>query len=245
MPPRRTSYPEGTRLFSCPEEGCTYTTPERFLLTRHACTHSAAANARYACPEAGCGYHTGVRSNLTRHALKHTPQRPLHACPEEGCGKTYALAGGLAQHAREQHGSERFPCDQPRCGHEARTPELLREHAFLRHGLGAEAYFTCPDCGHRTVRRKALRLHMAGKLHHRKAARQLEEAARAAAEAHRKAREAEFARDRAQQAGVPWQPGEAPPAEGLEEGGGDGGGGGGGGEDAEWEAALAQLGGFD
>jgi hypothetical protein len=234
MPRRKESYPEGLRLFSCEEPNCGYTTPERFLLTRHACVHSPAANARYPCDAPGCAYTTGVKSNLTRHALQHAPMRPTHSCETPGCGRTFLEKSSLAYHTRTVHSGEgRLTCEVEGCAFWSRTKETLALHCMKKHGEGegeekwGVQLRTCAECGFKTFAEKSFAEHLANPNHakrvlrkqersrsdaiaeQRRALRLKEQERLAQLEEHRRAVEEEYVRAQAKRKGTMWVAGEA------------------------------------
>ena len=237
MPRRKQDYPEGMRLFSCEEPNCGYTTPERFLLSRHACVHSPAANARYPCDAPGCAYTTGVKSNLARHALQHAPMRPTYSCETPGCGRSFVEKASLAYHTKAVHSGEgRLTCEVEGCSFWARKKDTLALHSIKKHGEGEEKWGvqlrTCGECGFTTVAEKNMAEHLANPNHakrvlrrqerarsdaiaeQRRALRLKEQTRLAQLEEHKRVVEEEYVRAQAKRKGTMWAAGEAQAGDG-------------------------------
>ena len=114
---------------------CNYTSPKRYLLTRHMKTHSE--ERPHKCNICDRGFKTVA--SLQNHINTHTGMRP-HRCKE--CDACFTTSGELVRHVRYRHTFER-PHRCTDCDYTSVELSKLKRH--MRSHTGERPY-QCPHC---------------------------------------------------------------------------------------------------
>lgn len=114
---------------------CNYTSPKRYLLTRHMKTHSE--ERPHKCNICDRGFKTVA--SLQNHINTHTGMRP-HRCKE--CEACFTTSGELVRHVRYRHTFER-PHHCTDCDYTSVELSKLKRH--MRSHTGERPY-QCPHC---------------------------------------------------------------------------------------------------
>ena len=89
--------------FSCPVEGCTFTTLWKTHVHRH--IRAAHSDAVFTCPVKGCDFRSAYSSYLAKHRrAKH--EKIVHSCSHEDCSFTTVWPLCLKRHVRRKHSSK-------------------------------------------------------------------------------------------------------------------------------------------
>ena len=99
---------------------CNYTSPKRYLLTRHMKSHSE--DRPHKCDICNRGFKTFA--SLTNHVNTHTGTRP-HKCKE--CDAAFTTSGELVRHVRYRHTFEK-PHKCPECDYASVELSKLKRH---------------------------------------------------------------------------------------------------------------------
>eukprot|EP00092_Neocalanus_flemingeri_P087083 GFUD01109828.1.p1 GENE.GFUD01109828.1~~GFUD01109828.1.p1 ORF type:complete len:312 (-),score=110.79 GFUD01109828.1:635-1570(-) len=98
LPPKRTSQVVGGQAHMC--NYCNYTTPKRYLLSRHMKSHSE--ERPHKCSVCERGFKT--LASLQNHVNTHTGTKP-HKC--KYCEVSFTTSGVLVSHVRHRHTNEK------------------------------------------------------------------------------------------------------------------------------------------
>ncbi|XP_070194040.1 uncharacterized protein [Littorina saxatilis] len=128
---------------------CNYTSPKRYLLTRHMKSHSE--DRPHKCDICQRGFKT--YASLTNHVNTHTGIRP-HKCKE--CDAAFTTSGELVRHVRYRHTFEK-PHKCPECDYASVELSKLKRH--LRSHTGERPY-QCPNCSYASPDTYKLKRHM-------------------------------------------------------------------------------------
>ncbi|KAK6185561.1 hypothetical protein SNE40_007767 [Patella caerulea] len=128
---------------------CNYTSPKRYLLTRHMKTHSE--ERPHKCHICDRGFKT--LASLTNHVNTHTGVRP-HKC--KMCESAFTTSGELVRHVRYKHTFEKpHKCNV--C--EYASVELSKLKRHMRSHTGERPY-QCPHCTYASPDTYKLKRHL-------------------------------------------------------------------------------------
>ncbi|GFR59730.1 transcriptional repressor CTCF [Elysia marginata] len=136
----------GTQLMC---DYCDYTSPKRYLLTRHMKSHSD--ERPHKCPECNRGFKTPA--SLINHVNTHTGTRP-HKC--KTCDAAFTTSGELVRHIRYKHTFEK-PHRCPQCDYASVELSKLKRH--MRSHTGERPY-KCPHCPYASPDTYKLKRHL-------------------------------------------------------------------------------------
>ena len=128
---------------------CNYTSPKRYLLTRHMKTHSE--ERPHKCNICDRGFKTVA--SLQNHINTHTGIRP-HRCKE--CASAFTTSGELVRHVRYKHTFEK-PHKCSECDYSSVELSKLKRH--MRSHTG-ERPFQCPQCTYASPDTYKLKRHL-------------------------------------------------------------------------------------
>ena len=111
-------------VYSCTEEGCTYSATQKGTLIKHMRTHG---ERPYVCTEEGCTYAATQKGTLTAHMRTHTGERP-YVCTEEGCTYAARQKSTLTKHMRTHTGERPYVCTEEGCTYAATQKGTLTAH---------------------------------------------------------------------------------------------------------------------
>ena len=114
---------------------CNYSTPKRYLLSRHMKSHSE--DRPHKCHVCERGFKT--LASLHNHVNTHTGTKP-HAC--KYCEATFTTSGELVRHVRYRHTHEK-PHKCPDCDYMSVELSKLKRHMRCHSG---ERPYQCPHC---------------------------------------------------------------------------------------------------
>lgn len=114
---------------------CTYTSPKRYLLSRHMKSHSE--DRPYKCSVCERGFKTFA--SLQNHVNTHTGTKP-HAC--KFCESCFTTSGELVRHVRYRHTHEK-PHKCGECDYASVELSKLKRHIRCHTG---ERPYQCPHC---------------------------------------------------------------------------------------------------
>ncbi|KAK7478359.1 hypothetical protein BaRGS_00030363 [Batillaria attramentaria] len=140
-------FPEANSDLMC--HYCNYTSPKRYLLTRHMKSHSE--DRPHKCEICSRGFKT--YASLTNHVNTHTGTRP-HKCKQ--CDAAFTTSGELVRHVRYRHTFEK-PHKCPECDYASVELSKLKRH--LRSHTGERPY-QCPNCNYASPDTYKLKRHM-------------------------------------------------------------------------------------
>lgn len=144
--PKKTSHGMQAQLMC---NYCNYTSPKRYLLTRHTKTHSE--ERPYKCNICYQGFKTVA--SLQNHINTHTGVRP-HKCKE--CEAAFTTSGELVSHVRYRHTFEK-PHHCTECDYCSVELSKLKRH--LRSHTGERPY-ECPHCSYASPDTFKLKRHL-------------------------------------------------------------------------------------
>ncbi|XP_059168933.1 zinc finger protein 236-like [Physella acuta] len=136
----------GTQL-TC--DYCDYTSPKRYLLTRHMKSHSD--ERPHKCKECDRGFKTPA--SLMNHVNTHTGTRP-HKC--KTCEAAFTTSGELVRHIRYRHTFEK-PHRCPNCDYASVELSKLKRH--MRSHTGERPY-KCSYCAYASPDTYKLKRHL-------------------------------------------------------------------------------------
>ncbi|CAL1536834.1 unnamed protein product [Lymnaea stagnalis] len=136
----------GTQLMC---DYCDYTSPKRYLLTRHMKSHSD--ERPHKCKECDRGFKTPA--SLMNHVNTHTGIRP-HKC--KTCEAAFTTSGELVRHIRYRHTFEK-PHRCPNCDYASVELSKLKRH--MRSHTGERPY-KCPHCPYASPDTYKLKRHL-------------------------------------------------------------------------------------
>ncbi len=128
---------------------CNYTSPKRYLLSRHMKTHSE--ERPHKCHICERGFKTV--GSLQNHINTHTGVRP-HKCKE--CDASFTTSGELVRHVRYRHTFEK-PHKCTECDYSSVELSKLKRH--LRSHTGERPY-NCPHCSYASPDTYKLKRHL-------------------------------------------------------------------------------------
>ncbi|KAH9490430.1 hypothetical protein Btru_034862 [Bulinus truncatus] len=128
---------------------CDYTSPKRYLLTRHMKSHSD--ERPHKCKECDRGFKTPA--SLVNHVNTHTGIRP-HKCKH--CDAAFTTSGELVRHIRYRHTFEK-PHRCPNCDYASVELSKLKRH--MRSHTGERPY-KCPHCPYASPDTYKLKRHL-------------------------------------------------------------------------------------
>ncbi|KAL8616375.1 hypothetical protein ACOMHN_032229 [Nucella lapillus] len=128
---------------------CNYTSPKRYLLSRHMKSHSE--DRPHKCDTCHRGFKT--LASLTNHVNTHTGTRP-HKCKE--CDAAFTTSGELVRHVRYRHTFEK-PHKCPECDYASVELSKLKRH--MRSHTGERPY-QCSTCSYASPDTYKLKRHM-------------------------------------------------------------------------------------
>lgn len=128
---------------------CNYTSPKRYLLSRHMKSHSE--DRPHKCEICSRGFKT--LASLTNHVNTHTGTRP-HKCKE--CDAAFTTSGELVRHVRYRHTFEK-PHKCPNCDYASVELSKLKRH--MRSHTGERPY-QCSTCSYASPDTYKLKRHM-------------------------------------------------------------------------------------
>lgn len=128
---------------------CNYTSPKRYLLTRHMKTHSE--ERPHKCNI--CDRCFKTIASLQNHINTHTGVRP-HKCKE--CDSAFTTSGELVRHVRYRHTYEK-PHKCPECDYSSVELSKLKRH--IRSHTGERPY-QCPHCTYASPDTYKLKRHL-------------------------------------------------------------------------------------
>ncbi|XP_028966758.1 transcriptional repressor CTCF [Galendromus occidentalis] len=114
---------------------CNYTSPKRYLLSRHMKSHSE--DRPHKCSVCERGFKT--LASLQNHVNTHTGTRP-HQCKE--CDASFTTSGELVRHVRYKHTHEK-PHRCTECDYASVELSKLKRHMRCHTG---ERPYQCPHC---------------------------------------------------------------------------------------------------
>lgn len=114
---------------------CNYTSPKRYLLSRHMKSHSE--ERPHKCSVCERGFKT--LASLQNHVNTHTGTKP-HRC--KFCHAHFTTSGELVRHVRYRHTHEK-PHKCPDCDYESVELSKLKRHMRCHSG---ERPYQCPNC---------------------------------------------------------------------------------------------------
>ena len=114
---------------------CNYTTPKRYLLSRHMKSHSE--ERPHKCSVCERGFKT--LASLQNHVNTHTGTKP-HRC--KYCEASFTTSGELVRHVRYRHTHEK-PHKCPDCDYMSVELSKLKRHMRCHSG---ERPYQCPHC---------------------------------------------------------------------------------------------------
>ena len=114
---------------------CNYTTPKRYLLSRHMKSHSE--ERPHKCSVCERGFKT--LASLQNHVNTHTGTKP-HRC--KYCEANFTTSGELVRHVRYKHTHEK-PHRCPDCDYSSVELSKLKRHMRCHSG---ERPYQCPHC---------------------------------------------------------------------------------------------------
>ena len=123
----------GASSFTC--NYCNYSTPKRYLLSRHMKSHSE--DRPHKCSVCERGFKT--LASLNNHVNTHTGTKP-HRC--KYCEATFTTSGELVRHVRYKHTHEK-PHKCPDCDYMSVELSKLKRHMRCHSG---ERPYQCPHC---------------------------------------------------------------------------------------------------
>lgn len=133
LPPKRPSQVVGGQAHMC--NYCNYTTPKRYLLSRHMKSHSE--ERPHKCSVCERGFKT--LASLQNHVNTHTGTKP-HKC--KYCEACFTTSGELVRHVRYRHTHEK-PHKCPDCDYMSVELSKLKRHMRCHSG---ERPYQCPHC---------------------------------------------------------------------------------------------------
>jgi len=133
LPPKRPSQIAGSQAHMC--NYCNYTTPKRYLLSRHMKSHSE--ERPHKCSVCERGFKT--LASLQNHVNTHTGTKP-HKC--KYCEASFTTSGELVRHVRYRHTHEK-PHKCPDCDYMSVELSKLKRHMRCHSG---ERPYQCPHC---------------------------------------------------------------------------------------------------
>ncbi|KAG8177928.1 hypothetical protein JTE90_000792 [Oedothorax gibbosus] len=128
---------------------CSYTSPKRYLLSRHMKSHSE--ERPHACGVCGRGFKTAA--SLQNHVHTHTGVRP-HPCRE--CASCFTTSGELVRHVRYKHTHEK-PHKCTECDYASVELSKLKRHMRCHTG---ERPYHCPHCTYASPDTYKLKRHL-------------------------------------------------------------------------------------
>ncbi|KAK2157921.1 hypothetical protein LSH36_181g01043 [Paralvinella palmiformis] len=128
---------------------CNYTSPKKYLLTRHMKTHSD--ERPHKCHICDRGFKTVA--SLQNHINTHTGVHP-HKCKE--CDAAFTTSGELVRHVRYRHTYEK-PHKCPECDYASVELSKLKRH--MRSHTGERPY-QCPHCTYASPDTYKLKRHL-------------------------------------------------------------------------------------
>ena len=128
---------------------CNYTSPKKYLLTRHMKTHSD--ERPHKCHICDRGFKTVA--SLQNHINTHTGVHP-HKCKE--CDAAFTTSGELVRHVRYRHTFEK-PHKCPECDYASVELSKLKRH--MRSHTGERPY-QCPHCTYASPDTYKLKRHL-------------------------------------------------------------------------------------
>jgi len=133
MLPKRASQLVANTAHMC--NYCNYTTPKRYLLSRHMKSHSE--DRPHKCSVCERGFKT--LASLQNHVNTHTGTKP-HKC--KYCEASFTTSGELVRHVRYRHTHEK-PHKCPDCDYMSVELSKLKRHMRCHSG---ERPYQCPHC---------------------------------------------------------------------------------------------------
>ena len=124
---------QATSSYTC--NYCNYTTPKRYLLSRHMKSHSE--DRPHKCSVCERGFKT--LASLQNHVNTHTGTKP-HRC--KYCDASFTTSGELVRHVRYRHTHEK-PHKCPDCDYMSVELSKLKRHMRCHSG---ERPYQCPHC---------------------------------------------------------------------------------------------------
>ncbi|KAG1685956.1 Transcriptional repressor CTCF [Nymphon striatum] len=128
---------------------CNYTSPKRYLLSRHMKSHSE--ERPHKCSVCERGFKT--LSSLQNHVNTHTGTRP-HQCKE--CPSAFTTSGELVRHVRYKHTHEK-PHKCTECDYASVELSKLKRHMRCHTG---ERPYQCPHCTYASPDTYKLKRHL-------------------------------------------------------------------------------------
>ncbi|XP_064598928.1 RE1-silencing transcription factor-like isoform X2 [Liolophura sinensis] len=128
---------------------CNYTSPKRYLLTRHMKSHSQ--ERPHKCGICSRGFKT--LASLQNHVNTHTGLRP-HKCRQ--CESSFTTSGELVRHVRYRHSFEK-PHKCTECDYASVELSKLKRH--MRSHTGERPYH-CPHCPYASPDAYKLKRHL-------------------------------------------------------------------------------------
>uniref|UniRef100_T1J529 C2H2-type domain-containing protein n=1 Tax=Strigamia maritima TaxID=126957 RepID=T1J529_STRMM len=128
---------------------CNYTSPKRYLLSRHMKSHSE--ERPHKCSVCERGFKT--LASLQNHVNTHTGTRP-HQCKE--CDSAFTTSGELVRHVRYKHTHEK-PHKCTECDYASVELSKLKRHMRCHTG---ERPYQCPHCTYASPDTYKLKRHL-------------------------------------------------------------------------------------